>query len=66
MLLEGINCFFKRINRVIGVCLLRIGKIMHKYPQNLLYQMDMPYTHFFMLLSGKIKLFGKDNMHKIC
>jgi len=39
---------------------------MHKYPQNLLYQMDMPYTHFFMLLSGKIKLFGKDNMHKIC
>jgi hypothetical protein len=60
------NSFFRRINRVIGVCLLRIGKVMSKHPQTILYQRDMPYTYFYMLLSGRVKLIGRDNMHKIC
>lgn len=64
--LERINTFFRKIQRVLGVCLLRIGKIINKFPQTMLYQMDMPYSFFYIILSGKVKIQGKNQMHKYC
>jgi len=28
--------------------------------------MDEPYTCFYIILTGRIKLIGRDGMHKIC
>lgn len=64
--LEEFNSFFKKIQRVIGVCLLRVGKIVNKYPQTILYQIDTPYSYFYVILSGRVKLLGRNNMHRIC
>jgi hypothetical protein len=66
MALESMNILFQKIQRVIGVCLLRVGKVIRKYAQNKLYQIDMPYPYFYIILSGKVKLQGRNNMHKIC
>ena len=64
--LERINTFFRKIQRVLGVCLLRIGKITNKAPQTMLYQIDMPYSYFYIILSGKVKITGRNQMHKYC
>ena len=64
--LERINTFFRKIQRVLGVCLLRIGKIANKAPQTMLYQIDMPYSYFYIILSGKVKITGRNQMHKYC
>ena len=43
MSLESFNTFFKKTQRVISVCLLRIGKVLFKHSQHLLYQEKNPY-----------------------
>jgi len=51
---------------VVGICLLRVGTIRLKQPRSILYEMDEPYTCFYIILTGRIKLIGRDGMHKIC
>lgn len=54
------------MQRVIGVCLLRLGRARQKLANSLLYQMDEPYSHFCIILQGEVKLTGRFGMHKVC
>lgn len=64
--LESFNPFFRKLQRVISVCLLRIGHLKNKAPQTVLYQPDDASQHFYIILSGRVKLSGREGMHKIC
>jgi hypothetical protein len=65
-MLQMLNPFFSKIQRVIAICLLRVGTIILKQPRSILYEMDEPYTSIYIILTGKVKLIGRDGMHKIC
>lgn len=64
--LETFNPFFMKLNRVISVCLLKVGKIIERPSNRVLYEIGTRYNHFFIILSGKVKLKGHDDMQKLC
>ena len=64
--LEAFNPFFRKIQRVIAVCLLRVGRIIHRQPKAILYDSGVRCDHFYIILSGRVKLKGHEGMHKSC
>lgn len=54
------------MQRVIGVCLLRMGHIKQKLANSILYQMDEPQMSFYIILQGEVKITGRSGMHKVC
>lgn len=64
--LESFNPFFRKLQRVITVCLLRIGNIIQKSRKSVIYGIGSPYSCFYIILTGTVKLKGYDHMHKIC
>jgi CRP-like cAMP-binding protein len=43
-----------------------MGKIKHKPANSVLYSMDEPENHFYLILSGQVRITGRFGMHKIC
>jgi hypothetical protein len=43
-----------------------MGRVRQKLANSVLYQMDEPYSHFYVILQGEVKLTGRFGMHKIC
>lgn len=64
--LESLNPFFRKLQRVITVCLLRIGNIIHKQRKSIIYGIEPLSSCFYIILTGTVKLKGEDSMHKIC
>lgn len=64
--LESFNPFFRKIQRVVSVCLLRVGRIKFKHAQQPLYQMNEPYQFIYIILLGQVKIIGKNGLHKVC
>ena len=65
-ILKENNPFFHKLPSLLGVCLLRIGKFRLKEENEILYNIDHKYVHFYVILSGRVKLTGKYGMGKTC
>ena len=54
--LEEVNPFFRRVERIVSVCLLKIGKIMLRDSPTQLFRAGEQPEHFYVILGGRVKL----------
>jgi hypothetical protein len=64
--LESFNPFFRKLQRVISICLLRIGNIIKKKPKTVINGIDNCLSCFYIILIGAVKLKGEGHMKKVC
>lgn len=63
--LQTFNPFFNRIERVICICLLKMGRLLMKARHTTLYKQLESTAHFFIILLGKVKL-SSGGLKRVC
>lgn len=53
--LQLFNPFFNRTHPVVGLCLLKVGNILHKR-NSVIYRLGEDSSSFFIILSGRVRL----------
>lgn len=54
--LEAFNPFFFRNQRIVNICLLKMGKILLRDSPYQLYKAGEECSHFYIILAGKVKI----------
>lgn len=62
--LETFNPFFNRNQKIVNVCLLKVGKIVRKQG-GCMYKIGEELPHFFIILSGRVKL-TNGSLKQVC
>jgi hypothetical protein len=54
--LEAFNPFFFRNQRIVNICLLKMGRILLRDSPYQLYKAGEELEHFYIILAGKVKI----------
>ena len=65
MCLKNFNPLFSHLQRVVGVCLLRVGKPVLKKQNSSVYSLNSHSNCFYIILHGRVVLEGSELMNKV-
>ena len=63
--LKSFNPFFSHLQRVVGVCLLRVGQPVLKRQESTIYKLNTHSNSFHIILQGSVALEGNEFMNKV-